>query len=104
MKIIISTKTFSEAINHAILNRCKNIGIFPYKNEIKFCCDVNDLVVHCNFINESECTYAYTFNPIQMHKVMSFLDLLQEQPVLVEFCQYTDTECSIDLTQFTCQF
>jgi hypothetical protein len=103
MKIIVSTKAFSKCIEAAILDNCKNIAITPSKKEIRFVCEHNNLELEIE-LNPRECIIAYTFNPIQMYKLMVFINLLLDQPIVIDFYQRTETEVSIELTQFVHKF
>ena len=46
----------------------------------------------------------FTFNAIQMFKVLNFLSQLEEQPIVVEFDQYDDEKLSINFSQFVRSF
>lgn len=104
MKIIVSTKAFANYTHKAILGNCKNICIFPHLKELRFPCKNEDYTLSIEGIKHETCTFAYTFNPIQMYRLMVFLEQLQEQPIVIEFDQYTDNDCSIKLTQFEHSF
>jgi len=103
MKIIVSTQALAMCIEAAILDNCKNIVITPYKKEIRFVCEHDNLELEIEVKNTSESIMAYTFNPIQMYKLMVFLNLLPEQPIVIDLYQRTNG-VSIELTQFVQKF
>jgi len=98
MKIIISTKVFANVISAGITEKCKSFElnsdlqklIFSSKNETKI-----NIVEKFGAYNET-----YTFDAIQMFKVLNALSELQEQPIVVEFDQVEDEILSIKLSQF----
>jgi len=105
MRIIISTKYLASTIKEAILNGCKQLNLIPHTSEIVFSrlsgVVASDIHILERGVQELE---TYSFNPIQMYKLMIFLESLLEQPIVVEFDQFTDSECSIKLTQFEHRF
>jgi hypothetical protein len=104
MKTIVSTKGLSRVIKDAIINHCTMMSVSFYDKQIRFTCPSRDFFIECAVRQERTTIDNYTFNPIKMYKLMEFLDLLPEQPILVEFKQITDDECDIKLTDFVANF
>ena len=105
MVIIISTKYLASTIKQAILNNCKQFNLIPHTSEIVFS-RLSGIVAEGIHVLERglQKNETCTFNPIQMYKLMEFLEQLPEQPIVIDFSQYTDSECSIKLTQFEHRF
>jgi len=103
MKFIVSSKHFSQTIKHAISIRCEYFKFNPDNQEIVFC----DSPEVCLSIVTQEFNRKYerfTFDTIQMFKLSNFLDELEEQPIVVELCQYEDNKLSIELSHFIKRF
>jgi len=103
MKFIVSTKHFAQVLRQAISIRCEFFVFIPDNKEFVFN-DSQDLclsIVTQKFNGKFE---EFTFNPIQMFKVSNFLDELEEQPIVVELCQYEENKLSIELSQFIKRF
>jgi len=67
---------------------------------MQFSNDIERLALDVDFIDKLACTMAYTVNPIQLFKLMSFSELLEEQPICIEFYQDSDNYSSIRLFGF----
>jgi Ni,Fe-hydrogenase maturation factor len=46
----------------------------------------------------------FTFDTLQMWETLKFVKKLEEQPIVVELCQYEDDKLSIELSQFVKRF
>jgi hypothetical protein len=104
MKTILSTKVFASTIRKAIELRCETFEFNPETKDLVF----NDspyvyMDVHI-LEKEGYCREQFTFDTIQMFKVLNFLNELEEQPIVVEFDQYEDDKLSINLSQFMRSF
>jgi hypothetical protein len=99
MKIIISSKEFQNCLTKAIERRCEFISINCLKKEMKFTCN-KDFSTDIHICNERELqTFSYSFNPLKTFIILNFLNLLNEQPIVVEFDFITDSETDITITQ-----
>lgn len=104
MKVIVSTKVFALTIKKAIELRCETFEFNPETKDLVF----NDdpyIYMDCHIVDKiGYGREQFTFDAIQMFKVLNFLNELQEQPIVVEFNQYEDDKLSIELTQFIRSF
>jgi hypothetical protein len=105
MKIIISTKYFAVIIKRAVENSCSSFMIIPHTGEIVFGRLQNIVAANVHIYEHGlEKVETFTFHPIKMYELMLFLNKLSDQPIVIEFNQYTDTECEIKLSQFEVRF
>ena len=100
MKVIVSTKVFALTIRKAIELRCETFEFNPETKDLVFNYDLY-ICMDCHISDKHRFgREQFTFDTIQMFKVLNFLNELQEQPIVVEFSQYEDDKLSIELTQF----
>lgn len=100
MKIVVSTKVFASTIKKAIGVRCEQFEYNPETKDLVFNDDpylyIDTQIVEKNGIGREQ----FTFDTIQMFKVMNFVNELQEQPIVVDFDQYEDDKLTVKLSQF----
>lgn len=104
MKTVLSTKELARVIKKAIGLRCESFEYNPETKELVFNKE-NDLYLDVHHLQKEIYEHEkFTFDTIQMFKVLNFLKELEEQPIVVEFDQYEDDKISIELSQFVKSF
>lgn len=108
MKIIVSTKAFSNSIRQALSIRSYEFELIAEKSEIVF---TGNRTIYGSIATTQEYkNYKYKgiFYPVQWFKILTFLKQLEEQPIVIEFDYYSDSEIhenpQIDLSQFVKRF
>lgn len=99
MKIIISTKVFAENIRFAVASRCETFRINPNSELLTFDCS-NEISCVVHILGKNMVTRIYNFDTVKMFKILNILDILQEQPIVVEFNQFEDDGISVKLSGF----
>ena len=99
MKIIISSKEFAKQLENAIKENCTSININSLQKRIIYNCNstFSDIVHICNS-NESS-NFDYPFEPLKAFKIIQFLNMLNEQPIVVDIDFYSIEEIDIEITQ-----
>jgi len=104
MKVILSTKVFAQTIKRAIESKCEYFEFNPETKDFVFNEDpyiyLDAHIVDKHGYNREQ----FTFDGFQMFNVLSFLNKLEEQPIVVEIDQYEDNKLSIRLSQFIINF
>jgi len=104
MKTVLSTKEFSRVIKKAIELRCESFEFTRETGELTFSKEP-EVYMDVHILEKFGCEHEkFTFDTIQMFKVLNFLIELEEQPIVVEFDQYEDDKLSIELSQFVKRF
>lgn len=102
MKIIVSTLNFSKFIEHALNNKTFRVEIDANSNEIIFYGLVRlEFKIHAT----EQCQRIFSpFYEGQWLKLLAFLSQLEEQPIVIEFNDYSngneEIELDIELSQF----
>jgi hypothetical protein len=100
MKIIISSKEFKNCLEKAVIKKCNYVNINCLDKEMVFVCSENDFSTKVHIYNATELTnFAYPFNALKIFKVIQFLNMLKQQPVVVEFDLISCEEADITITQ-----
>lgn len=99
MKIIISSKEFENCLVKAISKKCDYIDVDCLQKTITFKCE-KDFSTDIHICNPRELQkFCYPFNTLKIFRVIQFLNMLNEQPVVVEFDFVSTEETDITITQ-----
>lgn len=104
MKVILSTKVLALTIEKAIGFKCEQFEFNPETKDLVF----NDdpylgIDIHV-MEKEGVGREQFTFDTLQMWEICKFVKKLEEQPIVVELCQYEDDKLSIELSRFIKRF
>jgi len=91
MKIIMSSLTLQKEIRLALLNKCYQFDVINEndRSEIVF---TGERTSYAGFATTKEydnTIYKSKFNPIQWFKILTFIKQLEEQPICIEFTNYS---------------
>lgn len=106
MKVLFSTKYLSSMIKKALNDTSFNEIEFRREEWILKSTDKVDLVlkvVHTIDSPETELD-SLKIDRVQWFKLMTFLEPLPEQPIVLELLDYSNDDIDIILSQFTAEF
>ena len=101
MKILISSRYLADNIRRAIEADSKTILLVIGNNQMIFESLTKKINLEVHVIEyTSNNGWMYPFKSIKMYQLMTFLESIPEQPIVVEFQDIIDNDFKIELSQF----